>query len=150
MANTIDQQSAELAHRLILAIRTVSGRPWISPANLGRRLHRPTSEIKAILAGAGCSDLRLLVRLARLLMVDPRWLALGVGPALDGGALERTLKTGVCRYCGCTDDRACPGGCGWLDEMHTICSACLTAGAVGPACRAGHEGESPARQAGPT
>jgi hypothetical protein len=21
-----------------------------------------------------------------------------------------------CRVCGCTDDRACPGGCAWLDE----------------------------------
>lgn len=27
-----------------------------------------------------------------------------------------------CRVCGCTDDRACPGGCSWVDEG--LCSAC--------------------------
>lgn len=32
---------------------------------------------------------------------------------------------GVCRYCGCTDDRACNGGCSWLDETHTSCDAPL-------------------------
>ena len=37
-----------------------------------------------------------------------------------------TMPTrGVCRYCGCTDDRACPGGCAWVDTAHTKCSACL-------------------------
>jgi len=29
-----------------------------------------------------------------------------------------------CRFCGCTDDHACPGGCSWVDPAHTICSAC--------------------------
>lgn len=31
---------------------------------------------------------------------------------------------GVCRLCGCTDERACPGGCSWVDETHTLCSSC--------------------------
>lgn len=31
---------------------------------------------------------------------------------------------GTCRVCGCEDDRACPGGCSWVDAEHTICSAC--------------------------
>jgi hypothetical protein len=31
---------------------------------------------------------------------------------------------GVCRHCGCTDKRAGPGGCYWIDQEHTICSAC--------------------------
>lgn len=44
--------------------------------------------------------------------------ALGLdGPALDG----------VCRECGCTDDRACPGGCWWVEP--DLCSACAGAAA---------------------
>lgn len=31
---------------------------------------------------------------------------------------------GTCRQCGCTDDRACEGGCHWVDDGHTLCSAC--------------------------
>ncbi|HEY5054686.1 MAG TPA: hypothetical protein VII58_00910 [Acidobacteriaceae bacterium] len=35
---------------------------------------------------------------------------------------------GVCRYCKCTEQRACPGGCGWGDLEETVCSApeCMT------------------------
>ena len=29
-----------------------------------------------------------------------------------------------CIYCGCTEDRACPGGCHWVDRRLAICSAC--------------------------
>lgn len=28
-----------------------------------------------------------------------------------------------CRVCGCTDDRACPGGCHWVED--DLCSACV-------------------------
>ena len=28
-----------------------------------------------------------------------------------------------CRVCGCTDDRACPGGCHWVEE--DLCSSCV-------------------------
>lgn len=28
-----------------------------------------------------------------------------------------------CRYCGCTQNHACEGGCAWLNAEHTICSA---------------------------
>lgn len=31
----------------------------------------------------------------------------------------------ACRRCGCTQDRACGGGCAWVSDL-TICSACLT------------------------
>jgi hypothetical protein len=30
-----------------------------------------------------------------------------------------------CRSCGCTDDRACPGGCSWVSLNPPICSACV-------------------------
>jgi hypothetical protein len=29
---------------------------------------------------------------------------------------------GECRVCGCTDDRACPGGCVWAEP--NLCSRC--------------------------
>ncbi|HXA68858.1 MAG TPA: hypothetical protein VNW24_00310 [Stellaceae bacterium] len=32
-------------------------------------------------------------------------------------------KPRTCRVCGCTDDRACPGGCSWIES--TLCSACV-------------------------
>lgn len=34
---------------------------------------------------------------------------------------------GVCKICGCTDEQACitpDGPCCWVDEDHTLCSAC--------------------------
>jgi hypothetical protein len=33
--------------------------------------------------------------------------------------LEREMS---CIYCGCTDDDACPGGCGWIVPF--VCSSC--------------------------
>jgi hypothetical protein len=40
----------------------------------------------------------------------------------------------ACRGCGCTDDRACEGGCEWVDDVHGIppapsdlCSRCAKA-----------------------
>lgn len=33
------------------------------------------------------------------------------------------LLTRRCRVCGCTDERACPGGCSWVEE--DLCSACV-------------------------
>lgn len=34
------------------------------------------------------------------------------------------VKRGTCRSCGCTDNRACPTGCYWIDSTHTRCSNC--------------------------
>ena|ERR1051325_7828921 len=31
---------------------------------------------------------------------------------------------GTCRYCSCTDEEACDGGCSWADESRSICSTC--------------------------
>lgn len=46
-----------------------------------------------------------------------------------GGTITATDKlhnSGLpvfCRVCGCTDDRACPGGCCWVEP--DLCSACV-------------------------
>ncbi len=31
----------------------------------------------------------------------------------------------MCQMCGCTTTFGCPGGCGWVNRQHTLCSACL-------------------------
>lgn len=35
---------------------------------------------------------------------------------------DKRVVAGACRLCGCTDDRACPGGCYWV--FPNVCSAC--------------------------
>jgi hypothetical protein len=37
------------------------------------------------------------------------------------------MKPGRCRYCKCTDARACEDGCSWYDLQHTVCdtTACV-------------------------
>jgi len=35
---------------------------------------------------------------------------------------------GVCRVCGCTEERACEGGCYWVDSKKELCSACSIRG----------------------
>lgn len=34
-------------------------------------------------------------------------------------------KTGVCRWCKCTEDHACPAGCSWANAQATLCSECV-------------------------
>lgn len=33
-------------------------------------------------------------------------------------------KPGTCRICECTEQDACEGGCGWVDETKTLCTRC--------------------------
>lgn len=33
-------------------------------------------------------------------------------------------KSGQCHVCGCTEDRACDGGCEWANKDQTLCSLC--------------------------
>lgn len=47
----------------------------------------------------------------------------------DGFGIEATVNrdsdgSGTCSVCGCTDGKACPEGCSWVNEEHTLCSAC--------------------------
>lgn len=30
----------------------------------------------------------------------------------------------ACRFCGCTEDHACEGGCAWLGSAEDVCTAC--------------------------
>lgn len=49
--------------------------------------------------------------------------------AAEAAAARRTaarhrIIAGRCAACGCTDRRACPSGCAWVDQAHTLCSRC--------------------------
>ena len=44
---------------------------------------------------------------------------------LDQLGIDVTLELiRTCRVCGCTDERACLGGCWWLDDQDDVCSSC--------------------------
>lgn len=36
----------------------------------------------------------------------------------------KKARKGHCFLCGCTEDRACDGGCSWADRTQTICDRC--------------------------
>jgi hypothetical protein len=38
------------------------------------------------------------------------------------------MTGGLCGSCGCTDARACPGGCVWANASATLCSRCALEG----------------------
>jgi hypothetical protein len=37
---------------------------------------------------------------------------------------SRSIPYGRCQLCGCTNTRPCPGGCGWFNHAHTLCTRC--------------------------
>lgn len=43
-------------------------------------------------------------------------------------AMRRAAQGGPCLKCGCTETRACPGGCGWsvthLKKGELVCTSC--------------------------
>lgn len=59
--------------------------------------------------------------------------AFGVDQAAIVKAAARGMlapaPAGTCRYCGCTEAKACAGGCAWVDQDETVCStpACVAA-----------------------
>jgi len=45
------------------------------------------------------------------------------GRARSREGIASSTKIRRCRVCGCTDDRACPGGCYWIHV--DLCSCCF-------------------------
>lgn len=43
-------------------------------------------------------------------------------PKASNAAKRSRVIAGVCRYCKCTDDRACDPPCSWVDKEETVCS----------------------------
>ncbi|QDI79009.1 hypothetical protein E8E01_00365 [Methylorubrum populi] len=51
----------------------------------------------------------------------------GVLAALRGPSWKLPAELGpVCRKCGCSEDDACAGGCGWEDARQIRCTACAS------------------------
>jgi hypothetical protein len=44
--------------------------------------------------------------------------------------MKRTMKQrqipARCRICGCTQERACPAGCGWAPDEGDLCTVCAS------------------------
>jgi hypothetical protein len=57
-------------------------------------------------------------------LIDPLWLPDPVPFKGQLGFFNAPWIPGVCRVCGCTEDRACEGGCSWKDDTKTICTRC--------------------------
>lgn len=105
-------------------------------------------------------SLREILRIAQEMGVDPRWLATGQRSLASYAASRILINSGFqegdhalavaeiipeakapnnpfsigdcCRYCGCVEEAACDGGCEWVDDEWTICSACLEPTEVTP------------------
>lgn len=89
---------------------------------------------------AGALHLRGIVFDERRLQAYPRdelslceqWALAGMPWRRAPGWLNESVAIGrahrlrgICRDCGCTEDRACPGGCAWADISQTLCTACV-------------------------
>ena len=44
---------------------------------------------------------------------------------MNAHAIYLTQTPGRCRWCRCTYDEPCDGGCGWANREQTLCTACV-------------------------
>jgi len=72
-----------------------------------------------ILGGTGMADCAVLH--------DPLFVADAFArcePSDVAGMTSELIIPGRCTRCGCTEERACQGGCYWVDPDRTLCSRC--------------------------
>lgn len=123
----------------------------------GKLLERPGATIETLAAALAKSASYVGRRVQLLKAAEPVRAALKVGAIDVGHALELARlsdrmqtdllarlnvggnsispddvedeagEQGTCRFCGCTEDEACPGGCSWANTEETICdsASCL-------------------------
>lgn len=71
-------------------------------------------------------DLKALEKTERAALAEAEKKAEeGKSGASDVGAAAAGLTKGVCRECKCTNSTPCKGGCAWVDETETLCTACV-------------------------
>lgn len=118
----------------------------------GKLLERPGATVESIAAALAKSPSYIGRRVQLLKAIEPVRQALKAGAIEVGHALElarlddarqrrmltrmqcgATLvepedvedesgESGVCRFCGCTEDDACEGTCSWANEEQTVCT----------------------------
>ncbi len=63
-------------------------------------------------------------------VTSPSWVVTGITadgedvPVVAEPAEPAEPAVSTCRECGCTDDRACPGGCWWANDDRDLCTRC--------------------------
>jgi PRTRC genetic system protein A len=128
-----DGATGELAYRPLIVIDAGPDgvkfhRPTLGPdEHLAVDLHSHAS-MDAFFSSTDDEDDRGEVKVAVVVgrvHLEPMWasrlclLGIFVGPETEGAEVQR------CRICGCTDERACPGGCEWIEP--DLCSRCEAA-----------------------
>lgn len=86
---------------------------------------RATEPLIAITVPVSESEINALIA-----FIQPRGKALKAGRDPIALAMLRmimafTTPAGQCSVCGCTGERACDGGCEWVDERANLCDRCL-------------------------
>ncbi len=117
----------ELLARPGATIETVAAALSKSPSYVGRRaqLLKAAEPVRSALK-AGAIEVGHALELARL--TDAMQISLlqqlNVRAAIGPNDVEDEAgEEGTCRFCGCTEDEPCEGGCGWANEEATICDS---------------------------
>jgi hypothetical protein len=79
------------------------------------------TEVRSLIADVGSEGWRL-----RACYEDLAARVIGLVD-LDPTKRDDRLLVATCVFCGCTDERACEGGCSWVPNDHGVdcCSACI-------------------------
>jgi ParB/RepB/Spo0J family partition protein len=111
-------------------VETIAATLGKSPSYVGRRL-KLVDAIEPVREAlkAGAIEVGHALELARLSELQQKRLLtrLNVGyeaeePDEDEDVEREGPEPGECRFCGCTEDDACEGGCSWVDAKQTVCS----------------------------
>lgn len=108
-------------------VETVAAALAKAPSYVGRRLQllkaidpvRAALKAGAIEVGHALELARLTETMQREILASLRCGYTGVDP---NDVDDEASESGVCRYCGCTEENACKGGCSWMNAEQTICS----------------------------
>lgn len=119
---------AKLLERDGATTETVAAEVAKSPSYLGRRVQllkliepaRQALKGGAIEVGHALELARLDEAMQRKMLTRMQCGATLIEP---DDVEDESGEAGVCRFCGCTDDDACPGGCSWANEEQTVCSS---------------------------
>jgi ParB family chromosome partitioning protein len=118
----------KLLERPGATIETVALALAKTPSYVGRRLQllKAIETVRSALK-VGAIDVGHALELARL---SERMQGDLLGRLNVGGNsispmdfLDESGEDGTCRFCGCTEDKRCPGGCSWANEEATICDS---------------------------